>query len=282
MNNTRVHILKVLNRIRHYARGFWYENDLGEVVRPSTIQRTHAPPAQVSSRSSQSLGVTPKLDATKSSQVQSSRALSEAQSIPPGPPSFKSKNSTELSRIEQLKMLNAQILQCQKCPLHQTRTHAVPGSGVLDPMVLIIGEAPGANEDKYGKPFVGRSGKYLDKWLDSINMYRTENVYIANIIKCRPPQNRDPAPKEIIECMPYLKAQVELIRPKVILVLGRIAAHHLFNIKDSLATMRNNAYSFDNIPTIVTYHPSAVLRNPNLRQPVWDDLKKLQRLVSEQ
>ena len=282
MSNTRVHILKVLNRIRCYARGFWYEKDLKAIVRPSTTQRAHTPPTQVSSVSSQSLGVVPKLDMTRSSQAQLSRTPSEARSVPPDPPSFKSKNSTELSRIEQLKILNAQILQCQKCPLHQTRTHAVPGSGVLDPMVLIIGEAPGANEDKYGKPFVGRSGKYLDKWLDSINMHRTENVYIANIIKCRPPQNRDPALQEITECMPYLKAQVELIRPKVILVLGRIAAHHLFNIKDSLATMRNNAYSFNSIPTIVTYHPSAVLRNPNLRQPVWDDLKKLQHLVSEQ
>lgn len=190
--------------------------------------------------------------------------------------------SAQVSRQAQLKVLAAQIMQCTKCPLHQQRIQAVPGSGVLDPAVMVIGEAPGANEDKHGKPFIGRAGQYLDKWLESIDVYRTQNAYISNIIKCRPPENRDPLPAEIAHCKPYLEQQIELIKPKVLLIAGRIAAHHLFDIKDSLATMRTQQYTFQNIPTRVTYHPSAVLRNPNLRRLVWEDLQTLKALIAEQ
>lgn len=188
-------------------------------------------------------------------------------------------DSEGLTRQAKLKALAKQIMQCNKCPLHTERIQAVPGIGVLDPVVMVIGEAPGANEDKHGKPFIGRAGQYLDKWLEAIEIYRTQNAYIANIIKCRPPQNRDPVLDEIKQCRPYLEQQIELIRPRTILIVGRIAAHHLLGIEDTLAKMRTSQYMFRGIPTFVTYHPSAVLRNPQLRRPVWEDMQKLKAFI---
>ena len=279
MNGKRAQIRGVLNRIIHYGRGVWYERgapsdvassgDASSVAASAAVSSatpphlpTHAPPSHTSSPHSSLVRDGMPAHADLSAHDDAS-------------------GDDVQSRHDRLKALYAQIAQCVKCPLHQHRIQTVPGSGVLDPDVMVIGEAPGANEDKYGKPFVGRAGKYLDKWLESIDIYRAQNAYIANIIKCRPPQNRDPVPAEIAHCKPYLERQIRLVRPKVILVAGRIAAHHLFDITDTLARMRVNRYVFQDIPAMVTYHPSAVLRNPNLRRPVWEDLQRLKQLIAE-
>ena len=179
-----------------------------------------------------------------------------------------------------LTSLTAQIKKCVLCKLSQGRTHAVPGVGVLDPLVMVIGEAPGANEDAQGEPFVGRAGRYLDKWLASIDLYRSKNAYIANIIKCRPPNNRDPLADEITSCTPYLIRQIEIIKPKTILAVGRISGQHLLKENMTLGAMRARQHSFMGIPLFVTYHPSAVLRNPQWRAPVWEDLQRVRDFIN--
>jgi DNA polymerase len=171
-------------------------------------------------------------------------------------------------------------MHCTKCRLHETRRTPVPGAGTANPKVLIIGEAPGAQEDAAGIPFVGRAGKYLDKWLAAIQLSRTEDVFIGNIIKCRPPQNRDPFPDEQAACLPYLRRQIALLKPFSILCLGRIAAQIITGRETSLGRMRGTLHAFEGIPVVVTYHPSAVLRNPGqFRRPVWEDLQRLKKLL---
>lgn len=184
-------------------------------------------------------------------------------------------------RKQQIHDLIQRILHCRKCPLHQSRTHAVPGFGVMDPQVLVIGEAPGADEDRRGEPFVGRSGRYLDQWLTAIHLSRRKNVYITNMIKCRPPANRDPTLEEKTQCNGYLTQQIELLRPRFILCVGRIAAQYLLQTVQPLGTLRKTIHSFGDIPVVVTYHPSGVLRNPSLRRNVWDDLKMLRSLLDD-
>lgn len=174
-----------------------------------------------------------------------------------------------------LSQLEAQARRCTACKLHMGRNKVVFGSGVMQPQVMIIGEGPGHDEDLSGEPFVGRAGRYLDTWLAAIGLNRQEHLYIANIVKCRPPGNRDPEGDEIEACLPFLKRQVELIKPKTILCLGRTAAHNLLGVGDSLQQLRSRWFRFESIPTLVTYHPSAVLRNSALRAPVWEDLQRL-------
>ena len=187
--------------------------------------------------------------------------------------------SAFITRKEELARLADTIGTCEKCRLCEKRTNAVPGMGVLDPLVMVIGEGPGEDEDRTGLPFVGKAGQYLDKWLEAIGLSRKENAYIANIVKCRPPQNRDPAPDEAAACLPYLERQISLIRPKAILTVGRIATQILTGRTDGIGTMRGTAFTVYGTPLLPTYHPSGVLRNPSLRQAVWDDLKKLKTLL---
>ncbi len=182
-------------------------------------------------------------------------------------------------RAHRLEQLAETIRACKKCPLSAGRQQAVPGIGAIDPLTMVIGEAPGADEDRLGEPFVGKSGKYLDKWLHSIGLSRQSNTYIANIVKCRPPNNRDPESIEVERCAPYLDEQIKLIRPKTILLLGLVAAHRLLNCGDPLKALRCREHQYQGIPTVATYHPSAVLRNPHWRQPVWDDLRKLRAII---
>jgi len=187
---------------------------------------------------------------------------------------------TENRDQDSLEQIAEEIMHCTKCRLHETRRTPVPGAGAANPKVLIIGEAPGAQEDAAGIPFVGRAGKYLDKWLAAIQLSRTEDVFIGNIIKCRPPQNRDPFPDEQAACMPYLRRQIALLKPYSILCLGRIAAQIITGQETSLGRMRGTLHAFEGIPVVVTYHPSAVLRNPGqFRRPVWDDLQRLKKLL---
>jgi len=191
-----------------------------------------------------------------------------------------------LSDIEELsdslEGIAAEVAACKKCRLGYERKNAVPGEGVLNPKVMIIGEAPGAQEDASGHPFVGRAGQYLDKWLQAIGLNRKTDVFIGNIIKCRPPGNRDPLPDEAAACIPYLKRQIAIIRPRVILTLGRISTHLLTGTTEGIGKLHGKDFQFEGVPLIPTYHPSGVLRNPVYRKPVWEDLKKLKQLIEQQ
>lgn len=183
----------------------------------------------------------------------------------------------DFSQYTSLESFNNSIKNCQKCSLGKTRTNFVFGAGNPNADVMIIGEAPGAEEDKQGIPFVGRAGKLLTDILKAINFER-EEVYIANILKCRPPNNRNPLPAEMNECTPYLYKQIALIKPKLILCLGLVAANSLLNQKTSLTKMRGNVYEIQGIKTMVTFHPAALLRNPNWKRGCWEDVQKFRKL----
>lgn len=176
-----------------------------------------------------------------------------------------------------LDSLNETIHDCQKCILGKTRTKFVFGVGNPNADVMVIGEAPGAEEDKQGIPFVGRAGKLLTDILKAINFDR-EDVYIANILKCRPPDNRNPLPSEMEECTPYLYKQIDIIKPKVILCVGLVAATSLLNQKQSLTKLRGNVYDIQGVKAMVTYHPAALLRNPNWKRGCWEDVQKFRKL----
>ncbi len=186
----------------------------------------------------------------------------------------------EFENARSLDELNRMIADCTKCSLGQTRTKFVFGTGNPNAELMLIGEAPGAEEDKQGIPFVGRAGKLLNDILKAINFER-EDVYIANILKCRPPNNRDPLPSERETCIPYLNKQIELINPKIILCLGRIAANALLNKNESLANLRNGDYEYKGIKLMATYHPAALLRNPHWKRGCWEDVKKVRKLYDE-
>ena len=183
------------------------------------------------------------------------------------------------ARQEALYNLEEEVRVCTRCPLNEGRSNAVPGMGVLDPLVMVIGEGPGAQEDQQGKPFVGRAGQYLDKWLAAIELFRDTNVYITNIVKCRPPGNRDPQPGESAACNPYLERQIDIVRPRVILSVGRISSSILTDRADGIGRIRGREYRYRDIPLVATYHPSGVLRNDQWRRPVWEDLKLLKSII---
>ena len=176
--------------------------------------------------------------------------------------------------------LNNKINSCTKCSLGKTRIKFVFGVGNPKARVVVVGEAPGADEDEQGEPFVGRAGQLLNKILESINFKRNE-VYICNILKCRPPNNRDPQTNEIDCCEPYLWKQLEIIKPKLILCVGRIAGQSLLKTNDSLALLRSKVHDYRGIPLMVTYHPAALLRNPNWKRPCWEDVQQFRKLYDE-
>ncbi len=186
----------------------------------------------------------------------------------------------DFQKAESIEELNSLIKECQKCPLGKTRNKFVYGVGNSKAHAMLVGEAPGADEDAQGEPFVGRAGKLLNDILKAINLERNE-VYIANILKCRPPGNRDPQPFEMETCIPYLHKQIELINPKIILCLGRVSANGLLNKKLSLGDLRNNIYEFNGIKVMATYHPAALLRNPGWKRGCWEDVQKFKKLYDE-
>jgi len=179
--------------------------------------------------------------------------------------------TTSLNELEKL------ICKCTKCRLHEKRNKFVFGTGNPNVDVLVIGEGPGAEEDKQGLPFVGRAGKLLTDMLKAIKFER-EEVYIGNVVKCRPPENRTPLPDEMETCMPYLKKQCELIKPKLILCLGLTAAKGLLKKRESLGELRKSIFEYEGAKVIVTYHPAALLRNPHWKKDCWEDLKKFRKL----
>ncbi len=178
--------------------------------------------------------------------------------------------------------LRQQVSGCMKCPLHQGRTQTVFGSGNENADWMVIGEAPGADEDRQGEPFVGRAGQLLTSMLQAIGLDR-QQVYIANILKCRPPNNRDPAPDEVASCEGYLRQQIAMVRPKIILAVGRVAAQNLLKIDTPIGKMRGQRYEYAelHIPVIVTYHPAYLLRSPREKRKAWVDLQAAMQLYSE-
>ena len=177
--------------------------------------------------------------------------------------------------------LQEAVSNCRSCDLHQTRTQTVFGVGDPDASLMVIGEAPGADEDRLGEPFVGRAGKLLDAMLEAIGFAR-EQVYIANIIKCRPPGNRDPHIEEAASCQPYLHRQIALIQPKLILSVGRISAHNLLGTEEAVGRLRGSVHRFEpgDIPLIVTYHPAYLLRRPQEKAKSWQDLQVAYRVLN--
>jgi DNA polymerase len=184
----------------------------------------------------------------------------------------------EISRLESLELVASAVAACRKCALCQGRTNTVPGEGNPAARLMCIGEGPGAREDETGRPFVGAAGQLLDQILAAIECPR-ETVYIANIVKCRPPQNRKPLPDEAAACLPYLHRQIALVRPKVLLALGGTAAEWLLGVKRSLGDLRGQVHRYAGIPLVVTYHPAALLRNPNWKKPTWDDVRVARQLL---
>ena len=176
--------------------------------------------------------------------------------------------------------LNEMICTCLKCPLGQTRTKFVFGVGNPNADVVVVGEAPGADEDAKGEPFVGRAGQLLNKILEAIH-FKREEVFICNILKCRPPNNRDPHPEEVDACEPHLWKQLEILKPKMILCLGRIAGQTLLRTTDTLGSLRGKVHDYRGIPLMVTYHPAALLRNPHWKRPAWEDVQQFRKLYDE-
>ena len=171
--------------------------------------------------------------------------------------------------------LRSEVAVCTKCALHSSRTQGVFGVGNPQADWLVIGEAPGAEEDRRGEPFVGRAGQLLDAMLKAIGLSRETNVFIANVLKSRPPGNRDPKPDEVAACLPYLMRQIALMRPRLILAVGRIAAQNLLSTDMPLGRLRGKVHRFGelNTPLIVTYHPAYLLRTPGDKRKAWEDLK---------
>ena len=185
-----------------------------------------------------------------------------------------------LQQAHTLADVAALVAGCVACKLCNGRTKTVPGEGLATARLVVVGEGPGKTEDETGRPFVGRAGELLTKILEAIKLPR-DQVFICNVVKCRPPENRLPQYDEIAACVPYLHRQLDLIKPKVILAMGGTAAQTLLNTKQSLGALRNQVHRFRGIPLIVTYHPAALLRNPNWKRPTWDDVRIAARLLED-
>ena len=192
-------------------------------------------------------------------------------------------NSQQLKTAASLDELKQTVSDCSLCELHRSRTQTVFGTGHPAAEWLIIGEAPGADEDRLGEPFVGRAGQLLTSMLRAMGLAR-EEVFIANILKCRPPNNRDPQADEVAHCSAYLRQQIELIQPKIILVVGRIAAQSLLNVDTPIGKMRGQKFSYQDtdIPVVATYHPAYLLRSPQQKRSAWQDLKFALEVFSNQ
>jgi DNA polymerase len=194
------------------------------------------------------------------------------------PPAHDFFTTNPIQQATSLEAVATLVHACQACRLCEGRTHAVPGEGPAHARLVVVGEGPGRTEDETGRPFVGQAGELLTKILAAIDLPR-EQVFICNVVKCRPPENRAPQFDEIQACVPYLFRQIELIHPAVILAMGTTAAQTLLDTKQSLGSLRNKVHRFRGTPLIVTYHPAALLRNPNWKRPTWDDIRIARRLL---
>ncbi|HEY4646846.1 MAG TPA: uracil-DNA glycosylase [Steroidobacteraceae bacterium] len=214
-------------------------------------------------------------------QVYALRASPEARPTTTGPDASTASvvGATEVALMD-WETLRRQVAGCTRCGLHTTRTQTVFGVGNEHAEWLVIGEAPGADEDAQGEPFVGRAGQLLNNMLKAIGLERSQ-VYIANILKCRPPNNREPRPEEAAHCAPYLERQVELITPRIILAVGRIAAQNLLQTDTPIGRMRGRVYHYGPraVPVVVTYHPAYLLRSPGEKRKAWSDLQFAQEVL---
>ena len=193
---------------------------------------------------------------------------------------IKQPSQPQSDKPETLEGVRHALGECTRCHLSKTRKTIVFGQGNPQADLMFIGEAPGRDEDATGEPFVGEAGQLLTKIINAIDMER-KDVYIANIIKCRPPQNRDPDPGEIKCCLPFLKNQIEVIQPKVICALGRIATQTLLSTKEPISRIRGRQFSFGTSIVVPTYHPASLLRNPAWKRPVWEDVQLVQRILKD-
>ncbi|MDR0784399.1 MAG: uracil-DNA glycosylase [Treponema sp.] len=176
---------------------------------------------------------------------------------------------------DSLERIAEEVRSCSDCGLRALRILAAPGEGAPQPIVLVVGEAPGADEDSVGRPFVGKAGQLLDKMLNSIGLSRQTNCFIANTVKCRPPGNRDPLPDETAACGRFFSRQFALLQPKAVLCVGRIAVQTLLKTSEGIGNLRGKFFDYNGVPLIATFHPSALLRNESLKRPAWEDLKAL-------
>ena len=181
-------------------------------------------------------------------------------------------------KLDSLGAIAQTVAECRRCPLYATAKNPVPGTGNPDADFMIVGEAPGANEDEQGVPFVGQAGQLLTKIIEAIQLSR-DDVFIANVLKHRPPGNRNPMPEEVTACSPYLVRQIELVRPKVILALGTFAAQTLLETKTTIGKLRGQIHRYYGVPLVVTYHPAALLRNPAWKRPTWEDVQLARRIL---
>ena len=217
-------------------------------------------------------------DSTTSSRSEEARgehgtatlALPGFESLVPQTPSL----ATREDLPDDLGTLARMVAECRKCGLCETRTNTVFADGSVRAKLVFIGEAPGRDEDMKGLPFVGRAGQLLDKMIAAIHLRRDE-VYICNVLKCRPPENRTPAPDEVEQCLPYLEQQLALVKPSLICALGLSAVQALLKTKSSMASLRGRTFEYRGIPLIPTYHPAALLRNPGLKREAWEDLQRV-------
>ncbi len=188
--------------------------------------------------------------------------------------------NTDLSIEQVFKKMALEVANCKACPLYQKRQNSVFGEGNPSTDLMFIGEAPGGDEDKQGRPFVGRAGQLLTKIINAMGLER-EDVYIANVIKCRPPFNRDPEPEEIAACWHFIEKQIELIKPKVICTLGRISTKTILMTTQAISRLRGKFGDYKGIKVLPTYHPSYLLRNPAAKKQVWEDMKKIMEFLAE-
>lgn len=202
--------------------------------------------------------------------------------IAPADDRLRPRPSADSAGVDVWSELAAKVGSCTRCPLHRSRTQTVFGVGRRDARLFVIGEAPGADEDRQGEPFVGRAGQLLNAMLRAIGLPRSD-VYIANILKCRPPDNRDPQPDESASCTPYLTQQIALVQPRVLLAVGRISAQWLLQTDSPIGRLRGRVLSFGerNTPLVVTYHPAYLLRSPLAKATAWTDLCLVKDLLSQ-
>ena len=206
--------------------------------------------------------------------------ISNAPSGPSAPPKWLATGLETVQAME-LTAFFEDIHECQKCPLGKTRKQFVFGSGNPQAAVMFVGEAPGADEDEQGLPFVGKAGQLLTKIIESTKTWKRSDVFICNVLKCRPPGNRTPELDEVEQCRPYLEEQINIIKPKLIMALGASAAQALLKTKDSVGKLRHRWHDFQGTPLRVTYHPAALLRFDGYKKDVWDDMKELTAKYSE-
>lgn len=180
-----------------------------------------------------------------------------------------------------LAQLRETLGECTRCKLHSTRTHLVYGVGNPDAELMFVGEAPGRDEDQQGIPFVGRAGQLLTKIIEAIDLSR-DDVYIANVIKCRPPNNRNPEPDEIQTCQPFLFGQIDAIQPKVIVALGAFAVRTLLESEDAISRLRGRVFDYRGAKLVPTFHPAYLLRSPDKKRDVWEDMKKVRSILREE